>query len=89
MINPDATNLASDVSFPEQSEITSKEGDQEIDDENMENSGRELESELEEDLEEIFESESGDISDDEVVDRPGLAFTENETSREQEYEQGN
>ena len=55
----------------------SKDGGRETDDERMEISGSESD---------IMISKSGDLSNEEVVDEPGLAVSE--ISREQEYAQG-
>ena len=55
----------------------SKDGGRETDDERMEISGSESD---------IMISKSGDLSNEEVVDEPGLAVSE--ILREQEYAQG-
>ena len=85
MINPDTTILRSDISFPEQSEDTSRGGGEEMDDEKTESSGNESDSELEENSEENSDEEEPE----EVVRETGLpvAFIDSETSREQESEQ--
>ena len=48
MVNPDTTILHSDTNFPEQSEVTSRGGGEEMDDEKTESFGNESDSELEE-----------------------------------------
>jgi hypothetical protein len=83
--NPDTTILRSDVSFPEQSEVTSRGGGEEMDNEKTESSGSE--SELEEENSEDNTSEEDSEEPEEVVGETGLAFTDSETSREQESEQ--
>ena len=68
MINPDTTILRSDISFPEQSEDTSRGGGKEMGDEKTESFGSE--SELEE---ENSEDNSDEEEPEEVVGETGLA----------------
>ena len=82
MVNFDTTILHSDTSFPKQSKVTSRGGGEEMDDEKTESSRSE--SELED---ENSEDNSDEEGPEEVIGETSLAFTDSETSREQEYKQ--
>ena len=84
MVNFDTTILCSDISFPEQSEVTSRGGGKEMDDEKTESSRSESKLEDENSEDNLNSDEEGP---EEVVGETGLAFTDSETSRGQESEQ--